>query len=274
MIKFLLGIICSVVFFTAPLAASENVFAFNFGESKLFSLQIAKMNHEKKYFRYSDSRLLKKYLDLPGSNASSINVFFAEYRNKKILFDTGTNADDIINRLHEINVKPEDIDIICITHMHFDHIGGLLNNYKKTFPNALVYIPAEEVEANKNSDIFPIYGKDIKVFPKNAWIIPGIKTIPTPGHTKGHTSYLLTSKADSVLVWGDIVHAPVEFAYPDVYLVYDADPSQSIATRTAILKQYSDNKTYIAGAHLLFHGIGMIKKEKTGYSFIPVKPLK
>lgn len=273
MIKNIAVFLLCLLLLLTPLQAAVNIFSVDLAGYKMTSMVIAEMKHEKKYFRYHDAKLLQKYLDMPDSNASAINVFFAEYGKNKILFDTGTNAKSITAALKEINVKPEDVNIICITHMHYDHTGGLLDNNKRTFPNAAVYIPKEEadIDENKNSDIFSIYGKDVKLFPRNAEIIPGIRSVPAFGHTKGHTSYLLTGKGQSVLIWGDILHAPVEFAHPDVYLVYDAYSLQTIETRKEILKKYAGTGTYIAGAHLVSYGIGKIKREQNGYIFAPLK---
>ena len=119
--------------FSAFVLASENTFTFDLGDYKMSSLIITKTEHAKKLFRYEDPVKLKKYLDQKDSNLSAINASFLDTGKDKILFDAGTDADVLIERLQEINIKPKDINFICITHMHFDHIGGLVKNGKRYF---------------------------------------------------------------------------------------------------------------------------------------------
>ena len=257
--------------FQSFLLADGNTFTFDLGNYKMSSLIISKMEHQKKLFRYEDPIELKKYLAQENSNLSAINVFFLDTGKNKILFDAGTDATVLIERLKEINVKPEDINFVCITHMHFDHIGGLVKNNTKVFPNAIVFIAREELEANPDTILSETYQKDIKPFEQNEIIIDNIKTIPAFGHTKGHTAFLVSSKDKSVLIWGDIMHAVVQFDNFNIYMVYDNNPQKVIALRKKILDQYSKNNYYVAGAHLIYPGIGTIEKTKTGYKFIPVK---
>ncbi len=229
------------------------------------------MEHQKILFRYEDLVKLQKYLEQENSNSSAINVFFLDTGKDKILFDAGTDADILVERLKEINVNPKDVNYICITHMHFDHIGGLVKNGKKVFPNATVFVSQEELKANPNTILSAFYGNNIKTFKQNETIIDNIKTIPAFGHTKGHSMFFISSKDKSVLVWGDMMHAVVQFDNFNIYMTYDADPDKVIALRKNILEKYSQNNYYIAGAHLVYPGLGTIEKTKTGYKFVPVK---
>jgi glyoxylase-like metal-dependent hydrolase (beta-lactamase superfamily II) len=187
------------------------------------------------------------------------------------LFDTGINSKILLEKLNSINIKPKDIDVVCITHMHYDHIAGLINDYNRTFPKADIYIAKEELDANKNSDLFLAYSNRIKPFKQNETILSFIKTIPAFGHTAGHTMFEITSDNQTVLIWGDVIHAPIQFEEPNIYLTYDSDPISALVVRKKILKDYSDSGKYIAGAHLLNCGIGKIQKDKSGYKFIFVE---
>ena len=257
--------------FSAFVLASENTFTFDLGDYKMSSLIITKMEHAKKLFRYEDPVKLKKYLEQEDSNLSAINVFYIDTGKNKVLFDAGTDPDVLTERLQEINVNPKDINFICITHMHFDHIGGLVKNGKKVFPNATVFVAKEELEANPNSILSEFYENSIKTFKQNEVIIDNIKTIPAFGHTKGHSMFLVSGKNKSVLIWGDMLHAVVQFDNFNIYMTYDAAPDKVIVLRKKVLEEFSKNNCYIAGAHLIYPGIGTIKKTKTGYKFVPVK---
>ena len=78
----------------------------------------------------------------------------------------------------------------------------------------------------------------------------------------------ITSQGKTMLVWGDILHAPVQFQDPNIYLTYDTDPIQALSVRKKVMQEYADSEKYIAGAHLLNCGIGKLQKDKTGYKFI------
>ena len=266
-------VVCLFVLFVFQsfLLAASNTFTLSLGNYKMSSLIITKMEHAKKLFRYEDPVKLKKYLEQENSNLSAINVFYIDTGKNKILFDAGTDPDVLTERLQEINVNPKDINFICITHMHFDHIGGLVKNGKKVFPNATVFVAKEELEANPNSILSEFYKNNIKTFKQNEVVIDNIKTIPAFGHTKGHSMFLVSGKNKSVLIWGDMLHAVVQFDNFNIYMTYDAAPDKVIILRKKVLEEFSKNNCYIAGAHLIYPGIGTIEKTKTGYKFMPAK---
>ena len=74
-----------------------------------------------------------------------------------------------------------------------------------------------------------------------------------------------------MLVWGDMLHAVVQFDNYNIYMTYDKDPQKVRALRKNILEEYSNSKYYIAGAHLVYPGIGKIEKTKNSYKFVPLK---
>ena len=164
--KFLFCLSCLFIF-SPLLLAKDNTFTFNLGDYKMSSLIISKMEHPKNLFRYENQAELEKYLKQDNSNLSAINVFFIDTGKDKILFDAGTDPNVLIERLYEINVKPEDINFICITHMHFDHIGGLVKDNKKVFTNAKIFVSEEELAANPNSILSAFYKDNIITFKQN-----------------------------------------------------------------------------------------------------------
>ena len=258
--------IITILFLTSCLFAA-NIVDMKLGKFDIKAIQIQPTNHKKELFRYKDAKKLEEFLNQKDSNASAINVFYVDAGDHKILFDTGINAQILLETLKSINVEPKSIDIICITHMQYDHIAGLIQDYNRAFPKADIYIAQEEVDANKTSEILLAYPNRIKQFKQNEQILPYIKTIPAFGHTLGHTMFEVTSDGQTMLVWGDILHAPIQFQDPDIYLIYDTDPIQALSVRKKVMKEYADSDKYIAGAHLLNCGIGKLQKDKTGYKF-------
>ena len=258
--------IIAMLFLTTSLFAA-NVVNMKIGKFDVTAIKIQDMNHKKDLFRYKDTKQLEELLSQKDSTSSAINVFFVDTGDHKILFDTGINAQTLLEALKNINVDPKSIDVVCVTHMHFDHIAGLINDYNRTFPKADIYIAQEEVDANKTSEILLAYPNRIKQFKQNEQIFPFIKTIPAFGHTLGHTMFEVASEGQTLLVWGDILHAPIQFQDPNIYLVYDTDPIQALSVRKKVMQEYADSDKYIAGAHLLNCGIGKLRKDKTGYNF-------
>ncbi len=260
--------IIALLFFGSCLFAADIV-NMKLGDFDVTAITIQYMNHKDSLFRYYGEKDIKDLLKQNGATASAINVFYLNTGDHKILFDTGIDAGILLKKLKSIKVNPEDIDIICITHMHFDHIAGLVNNAQKTFPNADIYISEEEMMVNGNSQIIPICSDKIKSFPQNENILPYIKSVPAFGHTLGHTMFEVTSKGKTMLVWGDVIHAPIQFQDPNIYLTYDTDFEKALSVRKYLLGKYADTGKYIAGAHLLNCGLGQIQGAKTGYKFVP-----
>ena len=99
---------------------------------------------------------------------------------------------------------------------------------------------------------------------------PGISAVLMPGHTPGHTGWLIQSGNDGLLVWGDLVHlAAVQVARPDTGLIYDVDPQTACATRKRMFDRVAADKLKVAGAHLDFPGFGTIARKGAGFAFEP-----
>jgi glyoxylase-like metal-dependent hydrolase (beta-lactamase superfamily II) len=96
--------------------------------------------------------------------------------------------------------------------------------------------------------------------------------VPSNGHTPGHTSYLLSSGDEKLLLWGDIVHVhAVQLPHPEVTIAVDVDPKAAVASRTRLFAKAARERWLVAAAHLPFPGIGHLRKEEKGYSWVPVE---
>jgi glyoxylase-like metal-dependent hydrolase (beta-lactamase superfamily II) len=101
--------------------------------------------------------------------------------------------------------------------------------------------------------------------------VPGISIVPEPGHTPGHSGWMLTSGSDTLLVWGDIVHLPgLQFADPRIGLVFDSDADQAFQTRKRIFDMAATDRILVAGMHLDFPPIGHVQRMGQTYAFAPL----
>jgi glyoxylase-like metal-dependent hydrolase (beta-lactamase superfamily II) len=187
---------------------------------------------------------------------------------------------------------PEEVDIVLVTHLHSDHVGGITTqDGKRVFPNAEVYVAKAESDFWLSPEIAAKAPKDVQPFFESAqaiaapyikagkWhtfsgsetIVDGMQLVPLPGHTPGHTGYEFSSKGQKILFWGDIIHAQrVQLQHPEVTAVFDIDPTAAAATRNQLLPKLAREDVLIAGPHMLFPSLGRLRNEGNGYSWAPV----
>ena len=226
-----------------------------------------------------------------GTFPNAVNAFLVETEDKTILFDTGY-GDKLFDNLTLCGKSPADIDIVILTHMHGDHIGGLLHNQEKIFPSAELYIPQPEHDYWMSDEamqklpqerrgsfvnarnVINAYKDRLRLFTpgkidETQEMIPGVRSIAAYGHTPGHTGYMLESEGSKLFIWGDLTHAmAIQMPYPEVAVTYDLNPKQAVESRQQLLKYLAENKIRIAGMHIQFPGIGDIKKNRSnGYDF-------
>jgi len=194
--------------------------------------------------------------------------------------------------LRSAGYTPEQVDLVLITHLHADHVGGLTSHDgDRVFPNAEVYVARAESDFWLSPEIAAKAPKDAQPFFQSAqaiaapyikagkWhtfsgsepIVDGMQVVPLSGHTPGHTGYEFSSKGKKILFWGDTVHAQrVQLQHPEVTVVFDIDPTAAAATRSQLLAKLAGEDVVIAAPHLLFPGLGRLHKEGRGYSWAPV----
>jgi glyoxylase-like metal-dependent hydrolase (beta-lactamase superfamily II) len=233
----------------------------------------------------------------------SVNAFLINTGSKLVLIDTGTGGSygptvgKLLSNLAASGYKPEQVDEIYITHMHGDHIGGLTQNGKAVFPNATVRAAKAEgdywlSEAKMNAApaddkggfqaamaaLKPyIAAKHFQPFTGDVELVPGVRAIAAPGHTPGHTVYLVSSKDQNLLVWGDLMHvAAAQFPDPAVTIQFDSDSPAAARQRQKVFAEAAAKGYLVAGAHLSFPGIGHLRANDAGaaakesYSYVPV----
>mgnify|MGYP003623497359 CR=1 FL=1 len=261
-------------------ASAQEVYKYKLGNYEVISLNEGSMSHNESNIKLADTVKLDKYKKIDGWNEGALNYFVVDTGKQKILFDAGLPGGNTVKMLAKAGLKPEDIDIVMITHMHGDHIGGMLDEKgKAVFPKAKIYIAQEEAaywgDTTKTGggfttarNVLDAYKANTTLFSQKAKL-EGIESIPTFGHTPGHTSFRVTSAGKSLYIWGDIVHAKIQFTDPDVYLIYDVDPAQAVKTRKQLMQQLADSGEFFAGMHVVAPAVGMLKKASTGFEFVP-----
>lgn len=238
--------------------------------------------------------LARAYLKAPVE--TSVNGYLINTGSKLILVDTGAaglfgpTLGKLVANLKASGYQPEQVDEIYITHMHPDHVGGLVADGKRVFPNAIVRADSHEAEywfSPANLEAAPADAKgffqgamaslnpyvasgQLKLFDGETELAPGIKAIPAPGHTPGHTIYAVESQGNRMVLWGDLMHvAAVQFARPTVTIAFDTDSKKAMPQRQ---KNYADaaKKGYYVGvAHVAFPGIGRLRADGSGYTWVP-----
>jgi glyoxylase-like metal-dependent hydrolase (beta-lactamase superfamily II) len=223
-----------------------------------------------------------------GKAEAGFNVFLLRAGGKNVLFDTGNGTmrqtpGRLWDLLAGLGVAPEAVDFVLLTHMHGDHIGGLMKGAERAFPKAKIMVAKPELEfwlgqAGKDSGnanaamvktISGAYGDDIQLFVYGDTLLPGVTALNAEGHTPGHTVFQVDADGKTLLIIGDLLHsAPLQFALPDECAKFDMDVPKAIADRKRILDLAAEKNWPIAGMHLPFPGYGMVVKEGQGYKFV------
>jgi glyoxylase-like metal-dependent hydrolase (beta-lactamase superfamily II) len=228
------------------------------------------------------------------------NGFLVNTGKQLILVDAGAGTwwgggalGRLAGSLRSAGYTPEEVDLVLLTHLHSDHVGGLTtHDGKRVFPNADVYVAKVESDFWLSPDVAAKAPKDAQPFFQSAqaiaapyikagkWhafsgsdpIVDGMQVVPLPGHTPGHTGYEFTSKGQTILFCGDIVHAQrVQLQHPEVTAIFDIDQTTAAATRNQLLPKLAAENVLIATPHSsVFPPLGRLRKEGSGYSWVPV----
>jgi glyoxylase-like metal-dependent hydrolase (beta-lactamase superfamily II) len=241
-----------------------------------------------------ESALAKWRLGLPLE--TSVNGYLVNTGSKLVLIDAGAGGlfgptlGNLVANLKASGYTPEQVDEIYITHMHPDHVGGLAVDGKIVFPNAVVRADQADADFWLSAANLEAAPKDSKGFFQGAQaslkpyvdagrfkaisadeeLVPGIKAVATHGHTKGHRNYVVESKGQKLVLWGDLMHvAAVQFATPAVTIAFDTDQKAALAQRRKAFADAAKKGYFIGASHLSFPGIGHLSAQGAGYTFQP-----
>ena len=230
---------------------------------------------------------------------TSVNAYLVNTGSKLVLIDTGAaglfgpTLGNLLTNLKAAGYQPEQVDEIYITHMHADHVGGLMAQGALAFPNAVVRIDKADTdfwlsEANMNAapegskgffqgamasvNPYVAAGK-LKTFEGNTELVAGVRAQSAYGHTPGHTVYMVESKGEKLVLWGDLLHlAALQFDNPAVTIQFDSNVKAAAAARKAAFDDAAKNGYMIGVTHIAFPGLGHLRSGPGGksYTWVPL----
>ena len=240
-----------------------------------------------------DEALKAAFFDPADQMMVGISAQLLRLPDQVVLLDTGTGGlfgpttGQLPAGLAAAGVAPEDVGVVLISHMHPDHIGGLLKDGAVAYPNAAVWMPQADIDfwtdesiaasAPEDAqsffavarDVVAAYGDRITPFSGETELVPGVTSVPLPGHTPGHSGFRIESGGDSLLYWADIVHVmQVQFAHPEASISFDIDPDLAAETRRQAFAQAASDGTLAAGTHLPFPTYGHVRAEGEGFDWV------
>jgi glyoxylase-like metal-dependent hydrolase (beta-lactamase superfamily II) len=296
----LFGAVANPAFAKAPMLHTKApaFYRFDIGDLEATVISDGPLNFTSKIFRGVPEADIQQLLldDFVQPNAVRMeqNILVLNTGDKLVMFDTGIlsmKAADapsgrILKSLSEAGIEPRDIDAIVLSHPHIDHAGGIMSADGQTrlFPNAQIYIteadfkfwtderllgtPAEGSARTAMKNLLP--NKDRLVMYKDGQeIFPGIQVIASPGHTVGHSSFLITSAGKSLCYTGDVALHEIMLRNPRVEVTFDTDSKQAVATRLKMFDMIAATRLPVLIYHMPWPGIGHVVKAGDGYRFVP-----
>ena len=232
----------------------------------------------------------------PESLPAPVNAYLLQSADRTILIDSGMGAVDMMGPgfgrlgagLAAAGVAPGDVDAVLVTHLHPDHIGGMLRDGARAFPNAEVIVSEAEVafwtdpamaaaapaEAQGlfrlAAGVVAAYGDAVSRVGDGAEVAPGITLRLSPGHTPGHAVLHIDGGDRQLLMLADTVHvSDLHMALPHIGFGFDVDTAQAGASRLRRLQEVAAEGMLIAGSHIHFPGFGRVLRMGDAFRFAP-----
>jgi glyoxylase-like metal-dependent hydrolase (beta-lactamase superfamily II) len=220
---------------------------------------------------------------------------------KRVLIDTGNGPavfaqskgerGRLLLNLAAAGVDRNAIDSVVISHFHPDHVNGLLTaDNTAAFPNAEIMVPEQEWNfwmddgemgrASKgrmtelfhnNRRVFDALDRKATRYAWNRDVAAGVTAVGTPGHSIGHTSFVVSSGAAHVFIQGDVHNQVVVFSkHPEWQGGFDQDPVQACATRRRVYDMLVAEKMPVQAYHHPFPGLSQVERDGTGFRIVPI----
>jgi glyoxylase-like metal-dependent hydrolase (beta-lactamase superfamily II) len=225
------------------------------------------------------------------------NILVMNTGDRVVLFDTGMGQDQLFGpstgqlqaTIHQAGIDPASVDAVVMSHAHIDHCGGLIGaDGKPNFPNAEYYLAESDFKywtddsvipadyparphflAQARNNLLPLQEK-IHFFRDHEEFLPGITALSAPGHTVGHTIFMINNDGKQLCYVGDLAHHPVLLLErPLTQFAFDTDPAQSAQSRVRMLTMLAANRVPLLAYHFAWPGIGHVSKAGDGFHYHP-----
>lgn len=275
---------------TAAVVASPDVHAFKIGTMDAFALRDGSLSvpNDNKTLAVGespeDTAALLTAAGLPTDTLSlSIQPLLVRNGDAVLLFDTGAaggmgTEGKLMGSLTAAGVQPDQVTDIFISHLHGDHIGGLVTSAGAlAFPNAAIRMSNEEWAAMQAdatlATLVTAITPRVQAFAAGSDIVPGVASVDIDGHTPGHSGYRIGTGADSLTYFGDTMHHHViSVQRPDWTIQFDRDEATAEASRKALLERAASENLHLYGVHFPFPGLGRIRKDGETFVWTPDTP--
>lgn len=227
-----------------------------------------------------------------------VGCFLVRGEGRTLLVDTGIGPGPValfggsrgrlMEELARHGAAPQQIQVVFLTHLHPDHVGWNLGpDGKPSFPNARYLVSRADWEAFHRAevkaamealvpgcverDITPLGDLGVlELVEGETEILPGVRVLPTPGHTPGHMSLHVASRGQQALILGDVFHHPAQVPHNEICIAFDMDPQGAIQTRKRVVEWAAAERIPLAGCHLLPHGLGRIARKDEALAWEPL----
>ncbi|RTM02725.1 MAG: MBL fold metallo-hydrolase [Hyphomicrobiales bacterium] len=223
----------------------------------------------------------------------TVNAFVIETGKNTVLVDAGGGSTTVYSmgllpsNLEAAGFKPTDFDTVLLTHIHPDHSSGLIDTSgKPLFPRAEIIVHEDDLDfwsdpekRGKSAAAAPYAGSADALLTTyrgrfrptdGGEVLAGIRQLPLPGHTPGHSGYQLDSAGETLVMWGDTVHVPeIQIPRPQVTSEYDVDEAMAHENRRKIFEHVANERLLVTGGHLHLPGFAHVVKAGAGYRLVP-----
>jgi glyoxylase-like metal-dependent hydrolase (beta-lactamase superfamily II) len=226
-----------------------------------------------------------------------LNVVVVRSGGRTVLIDSGAGSEfpafpgvgQLATRLDAAGIDPASVTDVVLTHLHVDHVGGLLADELRgrLRPDVPIHLAAAEVEFWSSPDFsrntfggFPdvlrsaeerfvdVYRSQLRPFEKEYEVAPGVMVCRTGGHTLGHSVVRLASGGDRLTFLGDAVF-PNHFDHPDWHNAFDHDPEEAVRVRVSLLRELAETREPLVAAHLPFPSFGRVAVAGNVFRWVP-----
>lgn len=268
------------------------------GEVEIYSVSDGKLRFPKnEFFADLEESDWKPYKDYAKKTIDlNVGSFIIKTKSKNILVDTGLGKLDhgilqleketLISDMYRSGFSVQDIDIVFMTHLHLDHVGTNMTltkeGWKPTFPNAKYFVSNKDWKLFSkliNTENFKYIKEQVNPlielnlldkFDEEISLTKEVTTFPTPGHTPGHTSVLISSKNEKAIITGDAIHIPIQSGNIHWSPSPDRDKKLSAKSRDKLISYIEKEQALIAAGHFAFPGFGKIIKVNSKRTYFPI----